>query len=234
MALSDMAALSGTQLAGRIDHTMLVPEAPRSAVVGAASRAVALGCASVCVQPSMVAVAVEVVGSRIGVCSVVGFPHGAGLSDIKAIEAAVVVAQGATEVDMVADLSAVGDGDFDAVRSDVARVRASVPHVVLKVIIESALWSPGVLRSVCESALSGGADFVKTSTGFHPAGGADLNAVRTITDCVAGRAKVKASGGIADLATALELIEAGADRLGLSATESVLGELGDTGGSELS
>lgn len=217
------------ELAGRIDHTMLAPDAPRSAVVDAASMAVSLGCASVCVQPSMVAVAAEVVGSRLGVCSVVGFPHGAVLSEVKAIEAAAVVAQGATEVDMVADLSAVRDGDFDAVRCDVARVRASVPHVVLKVILESALWSPAVLRSACDATVGGGADFVKTSTGFHPAGGARPDAVRTMADCVAGRAKVKASGGIADLATALELIEAGADRLGLSATEAVLGELGDTG-----
>lgn len=214
--------LTRRELAGCIDHTILTPEAPRSSVIDAASVAVSARCASVCVQPSMVAVAAEVVGSRIAVCSVVGFPHGANLSEVKAHEAASVVAQGATEVDMVADLSAINDGDFEAVGFDVARVRAAVPHVLLKVILESALWSPAQLRLACGAAVGGGADYVKTSTGFHPAGGAGVDAVRTMAECVGDRAKVKASGGIRDLATALDMIEAGANRLGLSATEAVL------------
>jgi deoxyribose-phosphate aldolase len=217
--------LTRRELAGYIDHTILNPEASRSGVIDAVSVAVSLRCASVCVQPSMVAVAAEVAGSGIAVCSVVGFPHGANLSEVKAHEAAAVVAQGATEVDMVADLSAIDDGDLEAVRFDVARVRAAVPHVVLKVILESALWSPAQLRSACEAAVGGGADFVKTSTGFHPAGGAGVDAVRTMADCVGDRAKVKASGGIRGLTTALDMIEAGADRLGLSATEAVLDEI---------
>lgn len=229
-----MAGLTRRELAGCIDHTILTPEAPRSSVIDTASVAVSLGCASVCVQPSMVAVAAEVVGSRIAVCSVVGFPHGANLSEAKAQEAAAVVAQGATEVDMVADLSAINDGDFEAVRCDVARVRAAVPHVVLKVILESALWSPAQLRSTCEAAVVGGADYVKTSTGFHPTGGATLDAVRTMADCVGDRAKVKASGGIRDLATALGMIEAGANRLGLSGTEAVLDALPGVGGGAIS
>lgn len=215
------------ELAGCIDHTILTPEASRSSVIHTASVAVSVNCASVCVQPAMVEPAAEVVGSRIAVCSVVGFPHGANLSELKAQEAAAVVAQGATEVDMVADLSAINDGDFEAVRFDVARVRAAVPHVVLKVILESALWSPARLRAACEAAVGGGADYVKSSTGFHPAGGATLGAVRIMADCVGDRAKVKAAGGIGDLATAVGMLDAGADRLGLSATEAVLDALPD-------
>ncbi len=213
------------ELAARIDHTMLKPEASRDAVIGAVGVAVSNGCASVCVQPSMVPVATEVAAGRIAVCSVVGFPHGANLSEVKAHEAAGVVALGATEVDMVADLSAIADGDFEAVRADVARVRAAVPAAVLKVILESGLWTEAVLRGACEVAVMAGADFLKTSTGFHPVGGATPEAVATMAATSEGRARVKASGGIRDLTTALAMLDAGADRLGLSGTEAILGEL---------
>jgi deoxyribose-phosphate aldolase len=165
---------------------------------------------------------VEIVGGRVPVCSVVGFPHGASLSRTKAGEAASVVALGAAEVDMVADLAALADGDFPSVAADVAEVRAAVPHVVLKVILESALWDAPTLRAACDAAVAGGADFVKTSTGFHPAGGATVDAVRTMREAVGTRARVKASGGIRTRADASAMLDAGADRLGLSATAAVL------------
>jgi deoxyribose-phosphate aldolase len=212
-------------LAAVVDHTILAPEATRARVEAVVVEAVALGCASACVQPSMVAVAVEVAGGRIPVCAVVGFPHGAALSETKAVEAAGVVAQGATEVDMVADLSAIADGDDDAVAADVARVRAAVPHAVLKVILESALWTPVQLRGACEAAVGAGADFVKTSTGFHPAGGATVEAVAAMRATVGNRARVKASGGIRTLESARAMLDAGADRLGLSGTAAILDEL---------
>jgi deoxyribose-phosphate aldolase len=209
-------------VAARIDHTLLRPEATVAEVLEQAAVAVSSGCASVCVQPAMVAAVVEAVGDRIPVCSVVGFPHGATLSRTKADEAAGVVALGAREVDVVADLGALADGDLASVAADVAAVREAVPGVVLKVILESALWSPPELRQACEAALDGGADYVKTSTGFHPAGGASIDAVRTMRAAVGERARVKASGGIRDTAAALAMLDAGADRLGLSATVAVL------------
>ncbi len=212
-------------LAGHVDHTILTPQATPAEVRAVATEAVALGCASVCVQPVMVAVAVEAVAGRIPVCSVVGFPHGSSLSEVKALEAAAVVAQGAAEVDMVAELSAIADDDDAALAADVARVRAAVPGVILKVILESALWPPAKLRAACSAAVGAGADYVKTSTGFHPAGGASVEAVSTMVDEVGRSARVKASGGIRDLATALSMLDAGADRLGMSATASVLDEL---------
>jgi deoxyribose-phosphate aldolase len=156
---------------------------------------------------------------------VVGFPHGVGLSATKAAEAASVVALGAAEVDMVADLAAVADGEFDMVAADVADVRAAVPGVVLKVIVESAVWDAPTLRAVCRAAVDGGADFVKTSTGYHRAGGATIEAVRTMREEVGTRARVKASGGIRTLEDALAMLDAGADRLGLSATATVLAGL---------
>lgn len=220
-----MDRLTREALAARIDHTILSPQATPAEVRVVAAEAVTNGCASVCVQPSMVGVAVEVSGGRVPVCAVVGFPHGANLSETKAVEAAGVVAQGAAEVDMVADLSAIADGDDDAVAADVSRVRAAVPHVVLKVILESALWSAPQLRSSCEAALAGGADYVKTSTGFHPAGGASVAAVAAMRQAVGTRAMLKASGGIRSLPDAMAMLEAGADRLGLSATVAVLDEL---------
>ncbi len=217
--------LTRASLAAMVDHTILAPEATRYDVERVAAEGVAFGCASVCVQPAMVAIAVEVAGGRVPVCAVVGFPHGANLSEVKAVEAAGVVAQGAAEVDMVADLAAIAEGDDVTVIADVARVRAAVPHVVLKVILESALWSPAQLRTACEAALAGGADFVKTSTGFHPAGGASVDAVRTMRETVGQRARVKASGAIRSLADARAMLDAGADRLGLSGTAAILDEL---------
>ncbi len=212
------------ELAARIDHTVLDPSATDEQIAHAAGVAVSAGCASLCVAPVWVRFAVEAVGGRIPVAAVVGFPHGTSLSSTKAHEAASVVALGAREVDVVADLSAVGSGDLVAVAADVAQVRSAVPDAVVKVILETALWTPSVVRSAAEAALDGGADMVKTSTGFHPAGGATVEAVRALRSAVGVRAGVKASGGIRDLAGALAMVEAGADRLGCSATEQLLAE----------
>lgn len=216
--------LSVAGLASRIDHTVLSPEATRAQVERIAVEAIELGCASVCVQPEQVAFVSAILGGRLPICAVVGFPHGATLSRVKADEAAAVVALGATEVDMVLGLGPVADGDLDEARQDVASVRAAVPGVLLKVIVESALWTPAVLRDVCIGAVDAGADFVKTSTGFHRAGGATPEAVATMRAAVGSRAGVKASGGIRTLEDCRAMIAAGADRLGLSATVAILAE----------
>ncbi len=209
-------------LAARIDHTILRPEATTAEVLDTAAVAVSSGCATVCVQPAMVAAVRGAVGDRIPVCAVVGFPHGASLSRTKGDEAAAAVAQGAREIDMVADLGALADGDLAAVAADVAAVREAAPSIVLKVILESALWTPPELRQACEAVVGAGADFVKTSTGFHPSGGATVEAVTVMRDAVGHRARVKASGGIRHTDAALAMLAAGADRLGLSATTAVL------------
>ena len=205
-----------------IDHTVLAPDATRSRVEQVAAEAVELGCASVCVQPDQVAFVVSMIDGRLPVCSVVGFPHGASLPRVKAYEAASVVALGATEVDMVVALGPIAEGDLDEVRHDVAVVREAVPDVVLKVIVESALWSPAVLRDICVAAVDAGADYVKTSTGFHPAGGATPEAVAVMRAAVGRRARVKASGGLRSAEAVFAVLDAGADRLGLSATADVL------------
>jgi deoxyribose-phosphate aldolase len=215
------------QVAAVVDHTLLKPEATAADVIAVADEAAALGVYSVCVSPSMVA---HATASGVRVAAVAGFPSGKHLSELKAAEAAQAVAAGAVEVDMVIDVGAAVAGDFDAVRSDVAAVRAAIPGVVLKVIVESAalltLADDKTLVEVCRAAEDAGADFVKTSTGFHPAGGASLAAVTLMADTVGGRLGVKASGGIRTADAAVAMLDAGATRLGLSGTRAVLDELG--------
>jgi deoxyribose-phosphate aldolase len=212
------------QLAALVDHTLLKPEATAADVAALVAEATELGVYAVCVSPSMVPVAVAAGGVR--VAAVAGFPSGKHLPVIKAHEAAAAVASGAVEVDMVIDVGAALAGDLDAVRADISAVRAAVAGAVLKVIVESAVLlgqaDERTLAGVCRAAEDAGADFVKTSTGFHPAGGATLRAVELMAETVGGRLGVKASGGIRTAADAVAMCNAGATRLGLSGTRAVL------------
>jgi deoxyribose-phosphate aldolase len=220
--------LNRGQLAALVDHTLLKPEATSADVVALVTEAADLGVYAVCVSSSMVSVAVAAGGVR--VATVAGFPSGKHVSAVKAQEAAQTVASGASEVDMVIDVGAALAGELDAVRADIAAVRVAVPDAVLKVIVESAVLlgdSDGrTLTDVCRAAEDAGADFVKTSTGFHPAGGASLGAVALMADAVGGRLGVKASGGIRSAADAIAMVDAGATRLGLSGTRAVLDGIG--------
>jgi deoxyribose-phosphate aldolase len=168
--------------------------------------------------------------SGVVIASVVGFPSGKHMSEIKAREAALAVAAGADEIDMVIDVGAAVRGDFAAVRSDIVAVRAAVPDSVLKVIVESAalldLAGEQTLVNVCLAAAEADAEFVKTSTGFHPAGGASVRAVEIMVSTVGPTVEVKASGGIRTSADAVAMLDAGATRLGLSGTRAVLDGLG--------
>jgi deoxyribose-phosphate aldolase len=210
------------ELAALVDHTLLKPEATPADVAAAAIEAAELGVYAVCVSPSMV---FDASTAGIRVAAVAGFPSGKHPTEVKAQEAAMAVACGASEIDMVIDIGGALDGDIDAVRSEVAAVRAAVPTAVLKVIVESAvlltLAGQQTLADVCRATEDAGADFVKTSTGFHPAGGASVTAVALMADAVGGRLGVKASGGIRTAAAALEMLDAGATRLGLSGTRAV-------------
>ncbi|UQX11983.1 deoxyribose-phosphate aldolase [Candidatus Mycobacterium methanotrophicum] len=211
------------QLAAVVDHTLLKPEATAADVAAAAAEAAALGAYAVCVSASMVPYAN---GAGVPVAAVAGFPSGKHLPEIKAGEATLAVASGASEIDMVIDIGAAVGGDVDAVRSEIAAVRAAVPNALLKVIVEAAVLlaraGEQTLVDVCRVAEDAGADIVKTSTGFHPAGGASVAAVALMAGAVGGRLGIKASGGIRTAADALAMLDAGATRLGLSATRAVL------------
>ena len=214
-------------LARTVDHTLLKPEATPAQVEALAAEAAELGTFSICVSPSRLPVTVA---EGLVVCTVVGFPSGAHESEVKAAEAALAVRRGATEVDMVIDLGSALAGDWGAVEADVAAVQAACrPAALLKVIVESAALTPEQLAEACRRSEAGGAQFVKTSTGFHPSGGASVEAVRLMRETVGDRLGVKASGGIRDTATALAVLEAGASRLGLSGTRAVLAGLEGSG-----
>ena len=226
-------APSRRQVAALVDHTLLKPEATEADVVALVDEAADLGVLAVCVSPSMVAAAVRSALTRPGtltVATVAGFPSGKHLPVVKAQEAALAVESGAGEIDMVIDVGTALSGDVAAVAADIATVRAAVPSAVLKVIVESAallgLGDDRHLVAVCRAAEDSGADFVKTSTGFHPAGGASVRAVELMAATVGGRLGIKASGGIRTAADAVAMLDAGATRLGLSGTRAVLDGLG--------
>lgn len=213
-------------LASRIDHTLLKPEASAAQVAALCREASELGVVAVCVSPTRLPQVVEL-GARAAwrPCAVIGFPSGAHLPAVKETEARHAVFDGATELDMVINLGAVSDGAWSVLTEEIALVRRMIPAGVLKVILETAALEPWQLETVARIALDAGADFLKTSTGFHPAGGATVEAVAALAAAASGRAKVKASGGIRDIDTALDMIAAGADRLGTSATASILAGL---------
>ena len=209
-------------VARMIDHTLLKPEATAADVTALIAEAIELGTYSVCVSPSMLPLTIPA-GSDLKVAVVCGFPSGKHHSSIKAAEAALAIEQGADEIDMVIDIGAAKAGRFADVQADIAAVRAGIPAPqVLKVIIESAALTDAEIVAVCEAAVAAGADFVKTSTGFHPAGGATVHAVRLMKQTVGDRAQVKASGGVRSFADAIAMIEAGATRLGVSGSAALL------------
>ena len=222
-----MRRYSRDEVAALIDHTLLKPEATAADVITLASDAKELEVYAVCVSPSMVPVVQPLLSLRPTICAVVGFPSGKHLSAVKAQEARLAVEAGAQEIDMVIDIGAALSGDFDVVRADIAAVREAIEKtVVLKVIVESAallsLGGEQALVGACRAAEDAGADFVKTSTGFHPSGGASVRAVELMAATVAPRLQVKASGGIRTATDAIAMLDAGATRLGLSGTRAVL------------
>jgi deoxyribose-phosphate aldolase len=209
-------------LAAMIDHTLLRPEATTAEVVALCEEATDLGVAAVCVSPSHLPIT-DGLGVGIGVATVIGFPSGAHQPAVKAHEAEVAVDAGATELDMVVNLGLVKAGEWLSVGDDICAVRASTPAtVLLKVILETATLTRDELVEACRVAEGAGADYVKTSTGFHPAGGASVAAVALMAATVGGRLGVKASGGIRDATTALAMVDAGATRLGCSASRAIL------------
>ena len=221
-----MTPRNSAELAKFIDHTLLAPEATRDDVLATCRDAVAWQVAAVCISPSSLPLPTGVMSGGVRLCTVAGFPSGAHTSAAKANEAANSVRDGADEIDMVVNLGLVRAGDWKAVEAEVRAVRKAIDAVTsrraLKVICESAALSDDELRNTCRAAVSGGADFVKTSTGFHKAGGATERAVAIMRETVGDSVGVKASGGIRTTTAALSMILAGASRIGASATREIL------------
>jgi len=215
------------QLAKLIDHTLLKPDATRNDIARLCEEAKKYGFWSVCVNPYHVSLASELLkNSGVKVCSVVGFPLGANVSDVKLREAERAVNDGATEIDMVMNISAFKSRDYELVSReirDIVKHVKSRKNVIVKVIIETGLLTDDEKILACRLVKEAGADFVKTSTGFN-VHGATVHDVRLIRKTVGAHFGVKASGGIKTYKDAIKLIRAGANRIGTSSGVAIVGE----------
>lgn len=214
-----------------IDHTLLAAQATPDEIARLCDEAREHGFCSVCVNPAHVPQArAALQGSDVKVCTVIGFPLGANSSAVKAFEAAEAVRLGADEVDMVINIGLAKAGRWAAVQDDIAAVvRAVAPQTVVKVILEICLLDEDEIRRACQAAVAAGAHFVKTSTGFS-GGGATVEAVRLMRECVGKDFGVKASGGIRTPEDFAAMVAAGANRIGASAGIKLLG--GNTTGGD--
>ena len=204
------------------DHTILKADATRKDVKRVCDEAMAYSFCSVCVNSYYVPYVANLLhGSDVKICSVVGFPLGAMSTRAKALEAKIAVMDGADEIDMVINVGALKDRDYSVVLEDIKAVKEACGEHVLKVIIETCLLTDDEKVKACELAKEAGADFVKTSTGFSTAG-AKVEDVRLMRETVGPDMGVKASGGIHDKEFAKELVDAGANRLGTSATIEIV------------
>lgn len=212
--------ITRSALAQMVDHTLLKSDSTRQQVSALVAEARDLGTFSVCVSPSMLPLT-DGLGD-VKIATVCGFPSGNHTPAAKAAEAAESVRLGAHEVDMVINIGLLKEGRADLVEAEIRAVREAAPDVLLKVIIESAALTDDEIVAACKAAEAAGADYVKTSTGFHPSGGASVHAVALMAATVGNRLGVKASGGIRDFEAANAMVEAGATRLGLSGSAAVL------------
>ena len=212
-----------TGVASRIDHTLLKPEASQKDIEQLCREAAENCFASVCVNPSWVSLSAELLrDSPVKVCTVVGFPLGATLPEVKAFETRRCIQNGAREIDMVINIGALKSRDHALVERDIrAVVEACGPHVVSKVILEMTLLTREEKIAGCSLAKAAGADFVKTSTGFA-GGGATLDDVKLMREVVGADMGIKAAGGIRNQEDAKKMIEAGATRLGTSASIKIV------------
>ncbi len=210
-------------IAKTIDHTLLKADAKKEDIEKLCEEANRHGFASVCINPALVKQASEFLrGSEVKVCTVIGFPLGATVTEVKAFETKIAIDHGATEVDMVINIGALKDGDFDAVEKDIRAVVASAQgKALVKVIIETSLLTDKEKKKACELAVSAGADYVKTSTGFS-AGGATEADVTLMRQTVGPKIGVKASGGVRSQQDAMTMIKAGATRIGASSSISIV------------
>lgn len=214
--------LSPQEIAKHIDHTLLKPTAGSPDYKQLFEEARLYGFFSVCIPPTWVAFAKrELKGADVKICSVIGFPLGYSLSESKAFETSRALELGAHEVDMVANLSYLKDGNFNACEDDIRQVVMAASGKTVKVILETCFLSDPEIQNLCKIAEQAGADFVKTSTGFA-GGGATLEHVALMRNSVGKDVQVKASGGIRDFETANQMIKAGASRLGTSQSVAIV------------
>lgn len=200
-----------------IDHTVLKADTPLETVKRICDEAMEYGFASVCINPCHVAYCADYLkDSDVNVCTVISFPLGANTSAVKAFETKDAIANGADEIDMVMNIGALKDKNYDLVRDDVKAVVEAANGTLVKVILETCLLTEDEIKKACELCVEAKADYVKTSTGFSTRG-ATIEDVRIMKEAVHGKAKVKAAGGVRTPEDMVKIVAAGADRIGTSA-----------------
>ena len=200
-----------------IDHTVLKADTPLETVKRICDEAMEYGFASVCINPCHVAYCADYLkDSDVNVCTVIGFPLGANTSAVKAFEPKDAIANGADEIDLVLNIGALKDKNYDLVRDDVKAVVEAANGTLVKVILETCLLTEDEIKKACELCVEAKADYVKTSTGFSTRG-ATIEDVRIMKEAVHGKAKVKAAGGVRTPEDMVKIVAAGADRIGTSA-----------------
>ena len=205
-----------------IDHTLLKPEASEDQIKKLCQEAIDYEFFSVCVNPTWIETAREALkGSPVKIATVIGFPLGANSLETKVFESKDALDKGAHEIDMVINIGALKSKNYDQVRNEIQAVKKAIGDHILKVIIETCLLTEEEKKKASQLVVEAGGDFVKTSTGFSTAG-AQVEDVRLIRSLVGDKAKIKASGGIRDYEKARAMVEAGADRLGVSAGLAIL------------
>lgn len=204
------------KLSKYIDHTLLKQNATEAQIRVLCDEAKEYDFMSVCINPGFVSLCNELLsGTDVKVCTVIGFPLGANTTEVKVYETKNALENGADEIDMVINVSALKDKKYDLIENEIRSIKDACGENILKVIIETCLLEDDEIVKVCELAVAAGADFVKTSTGFST-GGATFEAVKLMKDTVKNQASVKASGGVRSQEDMESMIEAGATRIGTS------------------
>lgn len=203
------------EILSKVDHTLLSQAATWEEIKQICDDGIKYGCASVCIPASYVARAAEYVEGKLPICTVIGFPNGYSTTAAKCFEAQDAVKNGADEIDMVINIGALRDGQYDFVLDEINAVKEACQGKLLKVIIETCLLTEDEKIKMCELVSRSNADFIKTSTGFSTAGATKAD-IELFSKHVFGETKIKAAGGIASLEDAEDFIKLGADRLGTS------------------
>lgn len=210
-----------SEIAAHVDHTLLGATASWDGIEKLCREAVRFGTASVCVPPSYVRRIAEAFGGKLNICTVIGFPLGYSVTAAKVAEAGAAVADGASEIDMVINLGDVKNGEFSKITAEIKAIKQAVGDKILKVIIETCYLTEDDKTALCECVTKGGADYIKTSTGFGTAG-ATMEDVRLFKAHIGENVKIKAAGGIRTIQDMTDFLEAGCDRLGTSSAIKLL------------
>ncbi len=211
------------EIMSRVDHTILTTTATWEQVQNICDQGMKYGTASVCIPPRYVRKAAQYVGSKLKVCTVIGFPNGYSMPEVKVFETEDAVRCGADEIDMVINLGMVKSGDWEGVLSEIKAVKASCAGRILKVIVEACQLTQEEKIAACRVVSMSGADFIKTSTGFST-GGATVEDVKLFKQHISPDVRIKAAGGIRTFEQAQAMLDAGADRIGASALAALMEE----------